>query len=154
MLGTITFFSLGALVMIESSQTATTPGPIPLAEISNRGVQGMLGRPLGTIVNVSGEVVANDSRAKEDADQPFFLRIDQVDGKKLAKPVRYPFRLANQWVKMPVPKIGQRFEYAGYETGAFQGSPDGEFKYVPAYTSVGFSFVSEFRVLGPAVQKK
>lgn len=62
--------------------------PVTLKDIRERGVAGKLGPRLGTIVEVSGEVVGNTSRGKADALEPFFLRIDEVDGVRLKAPRR------------------------------------------------------------------
>jgi hypothetical protein len=125
--------------------------PIPAAELQKRGVSGRLSRALGTIVTVKGTVVANRSRRKADAGVPSVLRIAKVNGKRLKQPVTYRFRLAHDWVKVPAPKVGQKFHLIGFETGAFVGSPEGEFKHVPAYTTTGFHFETTFLVL--AVKK-
>lgn len=127
----------------EASQEAVT-----VAQINNKGVTGTLGVKLGTIVTVEGQVVENDSKAKEDSGEPYFLEISRVNGHALKSPVRYAFRTANQWVKIKEPAVGNKFKYAGYETGGFSGSPDGEFKYVPAYATTGYYFKTEFLVLG------
>jgi hypothetical protein len=131
-----------------NSQTTQPERPVLLKDIAERGVEGRLGVRLGTIVEAAGEVVANTSRAMIDADVPFFLQINTVDGRDLDKPVLYRFDMANQWVKVKTPKIGDSFRYAGYETGGFGGSPAGEFDYVGEYATTGYGFATRFAILG------
>jgi hypothetical protein len=120
---------------------------ITLGDINNIGVTGALGQKLGTIITVTGVVEENSSEAKEDEGEPFFLSITAVNGNPLKAPVKYPFRAAHDWIKIETPKIGDHFDYVGYETGSFDGSPDGEFKYAVAYTSTGYYFKTSFLIL-------
>ncbi len=132
------FLSAGQAVAGES---------VTLSQINNSGVMGSLGVRLGTIVTVEGVIVKNDSQQKADSGEPFFLSIEKVNGALLKRPVKYPFRTANQWVKLEEPKVGYKFKYIGYETGGFAGSPEGEFKYVPPYQATGYYFDTSFLVL-------
>lgn len=118
-----------------------------LAEINNAGVTGMLGPKLGTVVIVAGTVEENTSQSKGDEGEPFFLSIDSVNGNQLKSPVKYPLRTAHEWIKIETPKIGDHFNYVGYETGGFEGSPDGEFKYAPAYSTTGYFFNTSFLII-------
>ena len=123
--------------------------PIPVATVERVGVEGRLGFRMGTIVTVEGDVVSNPTYASKDVngDYEVLLRIIRVDGRPLAKALDYPFIRANDWVKTPDPAAGQRFRYVGYETGAFAGSPSGEFEYVPSRQTVGYFFQTQFLVL-------
>lgn len=121
--------------------------PVTLEDIHERGIAGTLGPPLGTILEVSGEVVANDSRSKADALEPFFLRIDEVDGRRLEAPQMFSSKDMPLIRKAPDLKVGDTFRCIGYETGAFSGSPDGEFKYVQPYATHRFHFAVRFVVL-------
>jgi len=126
----------------------TAPGeaPLTLREIQARGIEGRLGLKLGTVLQVAGEVVPNTSRKKAEAGDPFFLRITTVNGTPLKQPVEYRF-LSHPLANVPQPKIGDTFRFAGYETGAYTGSPDHEFDYIPAYQTTGFAFNTEFLIL-------
>jgi len=121
------------------------PG-IPLSALQQRGVIGRLQLKLGTIATVAGTAVANRARTKEAMDAPLLLRIERVNGKRLAHPVLYRFGHRT----MKPPKIGEKFRYVGYETGGYVGSPAGEFKYVPAYTAHSYSFRTSFSILAHA----
>jgi hypothetical protein len=102
---------------------------------------------MGTIVDVAGVVVENKSNAKADLSEPFFLRIDTVDGRKLDAPQLYSSSAMQLVRDVPALKVGDSFKCVGYETGGFRGSPEGEFKYVKPYATQGFFFHVEFVVL-------
>src|SRR5579862_3383156 len=53
---------------------------ISVAEIRDHGVIGLLGKPLGTMVTVTGVAVPNRSRRKVDVSEALFLKITAVDG--------------------------------------------------------------------------
>ena len=120
--------------------------PIPLQEVRQCGVEGKLGARPGTVVEISGEVVPNDSRSKADSATPSFLSITAVNGRALDEPVRYPLA-AHEFAKVPEPRVGDTFRDAGYETGGFFGPPEGEFDHVPGYATTGYGFDTQFVVL-------
>lgn len=126
---------------------ASADAPISLQELQERGVVGPLGRRLGTIVEITGVAVANTSRAKAEADLPFQLRLNTLDGKPLKESVIYPFVRASTELTLVAPAVGDSFHYVGYESGGFGGSPEGEFHYVAPRTTTGYSFESWFVVL-------
>jgi hypothetical protein len=141
----------GMVSLAESLRTPTaiaaeSKSPIPLQEVLDRGVEGKLGLRLGTVVQVSGEVVANTSTAKADAGVPFFLKITTVNGKSLRVPVLYAFAKQNPSMTL-APQIGDKFSYIGFETGKFQGSPDKESEFVPEYSRTEYGFVTSFVVV-------
>jgi hypothetical protein len=117
---------------------------ISVDAIRDNGVMGRLGRPLGTMLTVSGVAVPNTSRRKADASEALFLKITAVDGQPLAKPVEFPFRKAHEIVDVPEPVIGKEFSYRGYETGGFEGVP---LNYGAPWQAMGFYFIDEFLVL-------
>lgn len=121
--------------------------PVPLKEIRERGIEGTLGPRLGTVVEVSGQVVANDSRGKADASEPFFLRIDEVDGVKLEAPRSFSSTAMPLIRKRPDLKVGDAFRCVGYETGGFRGLADGEDRFVGPRAGQAFHFAVRFDVL-------
>lgn len=142
--------ALLVLATVRQAQGAGRPveaGPISLQEIAARGVAGRLGPRLGTIMEITGAVVANASRAKAEADLPFVWRVDGVDGHPLKEALLFPVMSAGTGVTLAAPAVGDSFHVVGYETGGFGGAPDGEFKYVPAYPTTGFGFATRFVVL-------
>jgi hypothetical protein len=139
--------TLHSLSCMTSSLPQSAASPIPLKDLHARGLAGRLGPPLGTIVEVSGEVVPNPSKGKADVSEPFFLRVDAVDGRKLQHPQSYPSRYLRLNREVPRLKVGDRFQCVGYESGGYIGIVDGEFDYVPAYAAQGFHFAVEFVVL-------
>jgi hypothetical protein len=102
---------------------------------------------MGTILQVTGVVVENKSNAKADESEPFFLRVDTVDGRKLDAPQLFSPSAMQLVRDVPSLKVGDAFKCVGYERGGFRGSPDGEFKYVQPYATQGFFFHIEFVVL-------
>jgi hypothetical protein len=124
--------------------------PIPLNDVHDRGIEGTLGPRLGTIVEVSGRVVKNESDAKADASEPFFLRIDAVDGKNLDRSRVFAASSMRLRDEIPDLAVGDRFRCVGYETGHYGGLVDGEGDYVPLRADVvGFHFDVSFVVLKP-----
>ena len=145
--------ALAALTVPRGAQGAGTVGlagdhaPISLQELQERGVVGPLGRRLGTIVEITGVAVANTSRAKAEADLPFRLRVDTLDGRPLKESVIYPFVRAGAELTLAAPAVGDSFHYVGYESGGFGGSPEGEFHHVAPRTTTGYAFETWFVVL-------
>ncbi len=137
---------LTALAGCSSHPTPATPGgpAISVADIWKHGVMGRLGRPLGTMVKVSGVAVPNHTRMKFYEDDKLFLRITTVDGRPLAEPVEYPFRKAVDFIEATEPKVGEEFTYRGYESGIFDGVPD---NYACPWQARGFGFIDQFLIL-------
>lgn len=110
---------------------------------------GDLGVSLGTIVLARGQVAAHDAAApaaKEDEGAVKFV-VTHVDGRKLTAAVRMRWDHAAVPGAAAPPPPGQEVEVYGYETGAFEGAPDGTFKHVPAFTTTGFHFATRFVAL-------
>lgn len=128
-------------------QTTQPDRPMSLHEISQRGIEGLLGIRLGTIVTIEGEVVANQSRSKMDSVEPFFLRIDSIDGRPLTAPVQYRFTPSNMLRSIKRPKVGDKFRYVGYETGEFVGSPKDEAEYLGELATTDFLFRTRFEII-------
>ncbi|HVX14689.1 MAG TPA: hypothetical protein VHC22_26105 [Pirellulales bacterium] len=129
------------------SSAARIEPPVKFEELGERGIEGTLGRPLGTVMEVSGQVVANTSRAKGDSGEPFFLSIEEIDGRKLPAPRRFSSTAMplNRWV--PDLKVGDRFRCIGYESGGFQGTPGDVFDHVEPFATKGFGFAADFVVV-------
>ena len=146
----VTVTAAAVLSRDEPQRRRKPAAPIPLKELHDRGVAGRLGPKMGTIVEVTGVVVENTSKAKADTSEPFFLRIDSVDGRKLESSELFSSSAMELLREVPALKVGDRFKCVGYERGGFRGSPDGEFEYVPARATQGFFFHVEFIVLKAA----
>lgn len=134
-------------VLARDAPKAKREPPVPLKEIQERGVEGRLGPRLGTIVEVSGKVVPNTSRAKVDVGEPFFLRIEQVDGHTLEKPLPYAPSAMPLHREISGLKVGDSFRCVGYESGRFEGLADGESKYVEVRAGQPFHLAPQFEVL-------
>ena len=98
-------------------------------------------------MEVSGDIVPNTSRAKADGGEPFFLRINEVDGRKLETPQLFSSAAMPLIHKVRGLKVGGSFRCIGYESGAFQGSPGDVLKYVETYATQGFHFAVHFVVV-------
>lgn len=135
------FFLLAVLLgMVQPLGAA--PGEIgEAARLSSAGV------PFGKIVRVSGEVFSRDDRK----DSGPFLRILEIDGKVMEKPVEMEFHPHQFLPKEQTQKVSKmnsgKVGFSGYFTGEFSGIVDGEFRFVPAYTGKSFSFRESFIVL-------
>jgi hypothetical protein len=138
---------------VQQQAPAVAPAPpISLDDIRQRGIQGRLGHRLGTIITIQGEVVnPTDPPSKLDLGQTL-LEVRAVNGILLVKPtIIYftPFRFS----EVQKPSVGTKFEYIGYETGGYSGIVDGEFDYIPAYASTGYSFTTSFLILRDKLKK-
>jgi hypothetical protein len=145
--GTILLIGIAFLAKVEASAPSTQSRPaIPLDEVCARGIEGRLGVPLGTIATIAGEVVPNTSKAKEDSDEKFGLKIVAVNDKRLPEPELFSF--GKQLIGPEFePRVGKKFRFVAYETGGFHGLPDGMFKYSPPVATFGFSFGTHLVVL-------
>ena len=72
------------------------------------------------------------------------LKIDKAGGKALPNPGVLPLR--GHQGSGPY-KPGMRVRLLGYETGGYTGAPSGLFKYVPAFTTVGYHFATWFELV-------
>lgn len=121
--------------------------PISFEELASRGVQGRLGLPLGTIVEISGTNIANTLKDKSSSSWPYLLRIETINGNVLREPVLFfPVDL-DRSKQAASPRIGDRFRWIAYETGQYSGVPDKLFNYVPAYADKGFGFETRLSVV-------
>jgi hypothetical protein len=124
--------------------TQPTMQPVTIGDIRKLAVMGRLGLPLGTLVTVTGEAIPNTSLNKADAGDALFLSISSVNGKPLSAPVNFPFRKAQDSIDVAEPKIGDSFEFRGYETGGYVGVP---LHYGSHWQTTGFYFKTEFLIL-------
>ena len=119
--------------------------PIPVSDLHDRQVIGRLDHPLGTIVVVEG-VVADGSYTKAKGDDGHtLLRVQAVNGKRLAEEQVFHFGALLDRVEKP--KVGTTYKYSGYETGGFTGLPTKAFDYVGLIALPGYCFTTDFVVL-------
>jgi hypothetical protein len=98
---------------------AKDAGPVSVQSFERQPPIGYLGHPLGTVVRVTGICIDGDTfRAKAYAGK-MLLRVEAVNGRKLAEPTDFFFNRADDGV--PTPKPGERFDYNAHEYGAFDG---------------------------------
>lgn len=136
-----------ASVYAQSGKPDKQLPPIPLEDIHERGIEGRLKVPLGTIVDLRGQVVENRSKEKAYSADRYFFSIVEINGKRIGRTTVFPSS------EMQMPKeaddfqVGDSFHCVGYETGGFQGSPESEFNYVPSYATRKFHFGTGIVVL-------
>lgn len=121
---------------------------IKAAALAN-AVVGDLGVPLGTIVLARGKVATGDAAAptaKEDEGVVYFM-VTHIDGRALPAPARVRWDHGSIPGAVAPPLPGLEVEVYGYETGAFEGAPEGTFKHVPAFATTGFHFATRFVAL-------
>ena len=127
--------------------------PITLRELYRRGVTGRIGSKLGQIIHIKGEVIDLDTGRKMDADVPYWLRIDSVDGKNLATPQHFRY---NPHVLGSAPaalRVGDVFSFYAYESGGFSGVVTGEFDLIGPYAWPSYAFNTELIILSDEVSK-
>jgi hypothetical protein len=120
--------------------------PIKVNDLNERPVVGSLGQPLGKMVTVEGVVAEGDFTRKKSDVGATLLRIQKVDGRPLKHEVIFHFSPSSM-VTIEKPAVGSRFKYVGYETGAFTGTPPGEFKYTGPFATTTYHFATSFEVL-------
>ena len=140
------------VVAAQSPRNAPPADPLTIDEINQRGVMGRLGHPLGTIVRVTGRTVDGDQLRLKEFSGKTVLQIERVDGKLLSSPMLFPFQAFLDMIDDPA--AGRRFEYIGYETGAFTGRPQGTFDHVPPIPSTAWRFSTSFEILADAHRSK
>jgi hypothetical protein len=108
------------------------------------GVIGALGVPLGTIVTLEGEIVDGSSLAEKALSDRPVLMVESVDGTPLAAPVLLTF---TWFAGAESAELSGRVTLIAYETGGFEGVPDGVFAHVPAVAAQSFHFASTLVLL-------
>ena len=107
--------ALAVLVMAlfqDAGQKDPKP-PITLSEISERGVVGKLGVPLGTSVAIQAEIVDGGALRRKSTVSSYLLHVTHVDGKKLERPLNmnfYVFPLTFDFRKLPLASSHSRFD--------------------------------------------
>lgn len=117
---------------------------LSVATLRSAKVVGDLGVPLGTLVTVEGEILPDDARRTKADLGKTLLRVRAVNGKPLPTPVIATLR-GDARVRSLKPAAKVRM--IAYESGGFAGAPDGLFKHVPAFTTVGFGFLTWIEVV-------
>lgn len=83
-------------------------------------VIGLLGRPLGTIVRVTGVAVHGTTRDVKASQGDILLTIETVDGKSLKEQVTFLRQAGDAEIKGL--SSGDRFDFFCHEAGSFQGN--------------------------------
>lgn len=135
---------------VSASAVEEQTTPIKLSDVRERGIQGLLGKKLGTIARVDGRVVKDEYNFKAAPDA--WLIIERVDGVKLDTQARFELN-PRYFNDPPAPKIGDTFSYMAYETGAYDGIVDGEFDYLESYAGTGYFFRLRLVVFADATAK-
>jgi hypothetical protein len=133
--------------------TSQPAKPITVDDL-RRGVVGDLEVPLGTVVEIRGKVVPNTTNEKEYSGEPFFLKVEQVNEKRLTYPTRFrgtdllDGEFAALGLNLPHLKIGDSLDFFAYETGGYGGVPFEAFEYgMPLVATNGFHFIRHLVIL-------
>lgn len=107
--------------------------------------------PLGHVIEVEGEIVDGSTLRKKEWEGVSLLRVEQVDGKPLGKPVVMRFA----WHALASDSsLSGKVRLIGYETGEFTGIPEEAFKHIPRAATSGFHFQRSFMVLKSQPDKR
>lgn len=103
-------------------------GPVDIA-VHNPGpgyrLVGRLGRPMGQMMKVQGVMVRPRSKAYADASMLMVRRLDGRATQRVLSIPAYPF--FGEWGSGSMPEVepGASYEFEGYESGGYRGTPDG-----------------------------
>ena len=122
------------------------PESISVSRLNRGRVIGSLGRALGEVVTVEGEIAdGSDTRRKADEGK-LLLRVRAVNGRPLKPEVVLDFSPFPS-AEIRNPAAGAAFKYTGYETGGFSGVPEAAFKYAARVATAGYHFTTSFVIL-------
>jgi len=139
--------------VIRADEAPKQAKSITVSELSKLQVIGALGQALGKIIVIEG-VAADEYYRKMKADGGHtLLRVQSVDGKKLQEEQVFHF-LAFPSADIEKPKVGSKFKYIGYETGAFTGVPAKAFDYTLPVATTGYGFTTDFVVVRDEMKQK
>ena len=91
MKSTLAAMALLMMTLHQGVEHKDSKPPISLAEISERGVVGSLGVPLGTSVAIQAEIIDGRSLRTKSTVSIYLLRVTHVEGKKLERPINMRF---------------------------------------------------------------
>ncbi|MCW1884711.1 hypothetical protein OKA04_08225 [Luteolibacter flavescens] len=124
----------------------------------NKTLVGKLGEPFGKLLRVRCRAFVPDKNkplSKADESEEW-VEIMAADGKLFGVPILMKWR-AFQINPVAKPAPGKTIEVWGYETGGFEGMPNGSFEHVPRVAGTGFRFVSSLvalKEIEPKEEKK
>ncbi|MDD3626683.1 MAG: hypothetical protein PHV06_05130 [bacterium] len=134
---------LGILIISGSKQMETN---INYSEIgSTIYVIGQLGKPLGEIAEIQGEVIDSSETGYKNDMGKILFKVQMINGQKLTKDITITLRFFS-WSGIEEPKPGDKKVYIGYESGEFTGIPPKAFDYIPAVTTTMYHFETHFQV--------
>ena len=134
---------LGIVIVIGSKQMETSVNYTDLGV--NVPVIGVLGRPLGEIAEVQGEVIDSSETGYKDDSGKILFRVKMINGVSLDKDKVVALRFF-PWSGIEEPKPGDKKVFIGYESGEFTGIPPKAFDYIPAVTTTMYHFDTYFQV--------
>ena len=108
------------------------------------GIIGVLGRPLGTIIEIEGQLDPGEG-AKADMDKILF-RVQKLDGEELDRTIVLPVETFS-WMSVASPGEGEIVKYLGYETGGMSGIPEEAFAHMPYVTTTAYHFSLYFQII-------
>lgn len=107
---------------VTANADESVEGSISVSQFGRSNIIGFLGRPLGTVVRVTGVTVdGNSTRSRIDAHKTL-LEIHTVNGIVLKRPIVFDHPYVRD--RSTLPKPGTAFDYFVHESGAFTGIVD------------------------------
>ena len=138
-----------------SLMAASNPEPLPstgartvlrVQEMDGRlTLIGRLGRELGTILTVDGDIVDGSVLRSKDLDGVKLLKVTSLGSTTI---LRDPIYLRFEWYDgSDTSSLSDHVTLVGFETGAFTGFPAEAFAHIPPSGSNDFHFETSFVVL-------
>ena len=121
--------------------------PISARSFGKQNVIGYLGKPLGTVVRVTGTASSGNETRMKALEGKILLNIETVDGQPLKMPTWLLFGRAKNEIEQP--RIGDKFDYYVHEYGSFDGivEPPRELKIdSPVFAHDGFYYRKQITI--------
>lgn len=117
--------------------------------IKDGTIKPYLGFPFGTILNIEAIIVDGNSLLRKETTGEVLLHITKVNGKviNLTRPMWFEDETAT------ITASHNFYKLIVYETGKFQGIPNGYFEYRPLKQATGFHFRNYLQIIA-CVQTK
>jgi hypothetical protein len=108
--------ALGVWLSHPSGAAPDDKAPVPLSDVRERGIAGVLGERLGKVVTIHGTIVKGDTFNTLASAGRDYVKVDRIDHRTLKQPATVLLR-GNR----SRGSAGQEVILRGYETGGYSG---------------------------------